>query len=442
MTLTSPSASRLLPHVSSAVKRWTHLVIEKAKGSYVYAEGGNKYLDFTCGIGVTSTGHCHPKVVERVQQQAATLVHAQQNIALHKPMLELVEKLRDDVMPPALDSYFFYNSGSEAVESAVKAARIATGRQNVVVFQGGFHGRTAGTMSLTTSSTMYRAGAGPLVYGSFVSPFADCYRCRRGTCNQCCDGPLESLYQLMEQQTTPNETAAMIIEPIQGEGGYNVAPASFLRGIREFCDQHNILLIADEVQSGVGRTGKYWAVEHSDVTPDILVFAKGIASGYPFSGIATTKDIMDKQLPGSMGGTYGGNAIGCAASVATLDVIREENVMDNVNARGAQMTEALRTMQGNRPDVIGDVRGLGLMIGLEFAGPLVSKGFAADVVHESIRRGLLLMTAGTRETIRFIPPLTVTPEEMREGLEIFEEAVDTVVKKRQFAYAEPAVANQ
>lgn len=294
---------------------WTHLtqiVVERAEGAYLYDVEGNQYLDFTSGIGVTNTGHCHPRVVEAIREQAGRLLHGQANIIFHPPMLRLVEELRT-VAPPSLGSFFFSNSGAEAVEASIKLARQATGRTNIIVFQGSFHGRTVGTMSMTTSKTVYRIGYQPLMPGVFVAPFPYAYRYgwdEETTVDFC----LNELDFLLLSQTAPSETAAIIIEPVLGEGGYVVPPQRFMAALRALCDEHGILLIADEVQSGFGRTGKFFAHEHFGITPDIMVMAKGLASGLPLSGIAASKDLMAKWLPGSHGGTYGGNALACAAA--------------------------------------------------------------------------------------------------------------------------------
>ncbi|MBN1667928.1 MAG: aminotransferase class III-fold pyridoxal phosphate-dependent enzyme, partial [Anaerolineales bacterium] len=266
-------------HLSPVWTHYTSIVVERGEGCYLYDQEGNAYLDFTCGIGVTNTGHCHPHVVEAIRKQAGLLLHGQVNIVYHKPLLELVAELRG-IVPPELDVFFFSNSGAEAIEGAMKLARQATGRTNIIVFQGSFHGRTVGTMSLTTSKTVYRVGYQPLMSGVFVAPYPYAYRFgwdAEKTSQWC----LDELEFLLLTQTAPQETAAILIEPVLGEGGYVVPPASFLKGLREICDRHGILLILDEVQSGFGRTGRWFAHEHFGVTPDIMTVAKGIASGLP-----------------------------------------------------------------------------------------------------------------------------------------------------------------
>ena len=406
-------------HLSPVWPHYTPIVASHAEGSYVYDNDGSKYLDFTSGIGVTNTGHCHPRVVEAVREQAGKLLHGQINIIVHQPILDLIDELRQ-VVPPDMDGFFFSNSGAEAVEGAIKLARQATGRPNVIVFQGSFHGRTVGTMSLTTSKTIYRAGYQPLMPGVYVSPYPYAFRFgwdEEQTSQWC----LEELEYLLASQTAPHETAALLIEPVLGEGGYVVPPASFLQGIRQICDQHGILLICDEIQSGMGRTGRWFAFEHFDINPDIIIIAKGIASGLPLSGVISSLELMKNWEPGSHGGTYGGNAVACAAAAATIRVIREEGLLENAQSVGTQLISGLRHLQEDYPS-IGDVRGLGLMVGTEFRTPdnQPDKMSAKAVVQTCLDGGLLLLTCGTWDnTVRWIPPLIITGEQAASALEIF-----------------------
>ena len=339
---------------------------DHAQGCYIYDIYGNKYIDFTCGIAVTNTGHCHPRVVEAIQKQAGLFIHGQVNIVIHKPMLELISELKT-IVNPAIDGFFFTNSGAEAVEGAIKLARHATGRTNVIVFQGSFHGRTIGTMSLTTSKTVYRAGYQPLMAGVFVAPYPYSYRYGWSD-EQTSQWCLEELEFLFLSQSAPSETAAILIEPVLGEGGYVVPPREFLGKLREICDRYGIMLIADEIQSGFGRTGKWFAQEHFNITPDIMTVAKGIASGLPLAGVFSRLDIMEKWQTGTHGGTFGGNAVACAAGVATIRAMRDEKMIENANIQGEKLINHLRRVQLDFP-VIGDVRGLGLMIGVEFRSP-------------------------------------------------------------------------
>jgi 4-aminobutyrate aminotransferase len=410
---------------------WTRIFsidADYAQGSYIYDTHGNKYLDFTCGIGVTNTGHCHPRVVEAIQKQAGLLIHGQANIVIHKPMLELVSELKT-IVNPAIDGFFFTNSGAEAVEGAVKLARHATGRTNIIVFQGSFHGRTIGTMSLTTSKTVYRAGYQPLMAGVFVAPYPYSYRFGWSD-EQTTQWCLDELEFLFLSQTAPNETAAILIEPVLGEGGYVVPPAGFIKSLREICDKYGIMLILDEIQSGFGRTGKWFAQEHFNVTPDIMTVAKGIASGLPLSGVFSRLELMNKWQTGTHGGTYGGNAIACAAGVASIKAMRDEKMPENATIRGKQLINHLRRIQLDFP-IIGDVRGLGLMIGIEFrtADRKPDKTTTKAVVSECFNRKLLLLTCGTYDNvIRLIPPLIVTENEIDEAVDIFVDAMKSVVK--------------
>ena len=417
------------PHMAPVWTRIFNFVADRAEGSYIYTDDGRKLLDFTCGIGVTNTGHCHPKVVEAIREQAGLFLHAQANLVIHKPMLQLIEELRT-IVPPAIDSFYFANSGAEAVENAIKIARIATGRQNVIVFSGSFHGRTAGTMVLTTSKTVYRTGFGPLPSGVFVAPFPYAFRLKM-TEAEVSEYALEQLEYLLASQTAPKETAAILVESVLGEGGYVVPPKSFMKGLREICDKHKIMLIFDEVQSGFGRTGKWFALEHFEVEPDIITAAKGLASGMPLSGVFTRTDIMLKLDVGSIGGTYGGNAVACAAGVATIRALREDKMLENAQERGIQLVTGLRKYQEECPE-IGDVRGLGLMIGTEFivdGRADKAKQLVKEVIHSAEEKGLLLLSCGTYDnTLRWIPPLNVTSEQINEGLRIFGESLREVIK--------------
>ena len=416
------------PHMTPAWSRIFNFVAERAEGAYIYTDDGRKLLDFTSGIGVTNTGHCHPKVVEAIREQAGLFLHAQANIVIHRPMLQLIEELRQ-IVPPSIDSFYFANSGAEALENAIKIARAATGRQNVIVFNGSFHGRTAMTMALTTSKTGYRTGFGPLPAGIFVSPFPYAFRLGMSE-DQASAYALEQLEYLLASQTAPKDTAAILVESVLGEGGYVVPPVSFMKGLRELCDRHGILLIFDEVQSGFGRTGKWFALEHFGVVPDIITAAKGLASGMPLSGVFSRTEIMKKVDVGSIGGTYGGNAVACASGVATIRAMREEKMMENAYERGIQLMTGLRKLQEEYPQ-IGDVRGLGLMIGTEFvtdgradkAKPLVK-----EIVHAAEERSLLLLTCGTYDNVvRWIPPLNVTSGQIHDGLQVFGDSLKSAL---------------
>jgi len=410
-------------NVSPVWSRTFPMTISHGQGCYVFDTDGRRYLDFTSGIGVTNTGHCHPKVVAAAQAQVAKIIHAQVNNYYHLPLLELTDALLTIVPDPSFDSFFFTNSGAEALEGAIKLARHATKKPNIITFQGGFHGRTNMTMATDTGSTIYRAGYAPLASGVYIAPYPYAYRYGWDpeTTSQWC---LSELRHMLYTQTAPFETAALIIEPVQGEGGYIVPPVSFMQGLRALCDEFGLLLIADEVQSGFGRTGKFFAVEHFGVVPDVIAMAKGIASGFPLAGLMARRELMDKWIPGSHGGTYGGNAVSCAAAAATIEVLKD-GLVENAARMGKVLMAGLKQIQQNYP-IIGDVRGLGLMVGVEFTNPDGTPGSkASDAVKKfCLENDLLLLQCGTyHQVIRWIPPLVVNEDQLKTGLEIFERAV-------------------
>jgi len=408
---------------------WTHLTQiqpERAEGSYIYDVDGTRYLDFTCGIGVTNTGHCHPRIVEAIQDQAEKLIFGQMNIVIPPVSVALAEAL-NGITPNAIDSFFFSNSGAEAVEASVKLARHATGKRNIIVFQGSFHGRTAQTMAMTTSKYIYRHNYQPLPAGVFVSPFpySYYYGWDDEETTQFC---LDQLDLLIHGQSPPDETAAVIIEPVLGEGGYVPAPPRFLQELAEFCKHNEILLIADEVQSGMGRTGRFFSFEHAGIEPDVIVMAKGLGSGLPISAIGSRRELMEQWVSGTHGGTYGGgSAIAAAAALATIQTLKKEHLVENATTRGEQLIQRLREYQRKFP-VIGDVRGLGLMVATEFSNEGKPNKEAAKVVQRTcIENNLLLLTCGTYENvIRWIPPLILTEVQLNEALGIFRLALERV----------------
>ncbi|HEY2207306.1 MAG TPA: aminotransferase class III-fold pyridoxal phosphate-dependent enzyme [Pseudonocardia sp.] len=413
-----------MARLSPVLKQATPVRAVRGEGVYLYDADDRRYLDFTAGIGVTSTGHCHPRVVAAAQAQVGTLIHGQYTTVLHERLGELADKL-GEVLPEGIDSVFYSNSGSEAVEASVRLARQATGRSGIISFAGGFHGRTMGAAALTTSGTKIRAGIGPLMPGVSVAPFP--YAFRYGwSVPETVEFALRELDYLLNTAAPPSDTAAFIIEPVLGEGGYVPTPPEFLAGLRERADRHGILLIADEVQTGVGRTGKFWGHQHAaGVTPDILITAKGLASGFPLSAIAAPTELMSKAWPGSQGGTYGGNAVACAAAIATLDVVRDEGLVGNAAEQGLRLQEGLRKVAADHPS-IADVRGLGLMIGNEFRTPDGQPDAAtATRAHAAAaEKGLLLLTCGPAgNVVRMIPPLVVNADQVDEGVRLWSEAV-------------------
>ncbi|PBC46141.1 aspartate aminotransferase family protein [Rhodococcus sp. ACS1] len=412
--------TRLSPLLAQA----TPVTVDHGEGCYLYGTDGRRYLDFTAGIGVTSTGHCHPHVVEAARRQVGSLIHGQYTTVMHQPMLELVDRL-GSVLPEGLDSLFFANSGSEAVEASLRLSRQATGRPNVIVFHGGFHGRTVATATMTTSGTRFSAGFSPLMGGVHVAPFPNAYRYGWSE-EEATAFALKELDYIFATLTAPNETAAFVVEPVLGEGGYVPGNTAFFHGLRERADRYGILLVIDEIQTGFGRTGKFFGHQHFDVRPDIITIAKGLASGFPLSGIAASEELMSRGWPGSQGGTYGGNAVSCAAAIATLEVIEKEDLVANAAARGAQLLDGARR---NAIDGIGDVRGLGLLVGSEFtaADGTADRAKAAAAQQLAAKKGLLLLTCGAHmNVVRMIPPLIVTADQIEDALKIWSEVLDEV----------------
>lgn len=416
-----------MAHLSPLLKQATPVLVERGEGVYLYDEEGRRFLDFTAGIGVTSTGHCHPRVVAAAQEQVARLIHGQYTTVMHRPLLTLAERL-GEVLPEGLDSVFFSNSGSEAVEAALRLARHATGRPNIVVFHGSFHGRTVGAASLTTSGTKFRAGFSPLMGGVAVAPFPTAHRYGWDEATAT-EFALRELDYVLATMSAPAETAAFLVEPVLGEGGYVPANSAFMSGLRERADRHGILLVIDEVQTGWGRTGRFWGHDHFGVTADILITAKGLASGFPLSGIAASAELMAKAWPGSQGGTYGGNAVACAAALATLDVIRDEKLVENARDVGAVLEAGLAKVAAGH-DVITDVRGLGLMLACEFRTPdgEPDASTAVRAQQAAADQGLLLLTCGPfGNVVRMIPPLVVTASQVEDAVRTWAAAVDAAV---------------
>ncbi len=412
-------------HFAAVLARSTKVFVERGQGSYLYTPEGKRYLDFVMGIASVNTGHSHPRVIEAAKAQIDKLVHPSASAVSYGPNIELVAKLAE-ITPGNLDVTFLANSGAEAVEASLKLAKFVTGRPIVVAFQGGFHGRTMGALSVTSSKVHYREGYEPFVPSTYFAPFPHPYRCPLGHAQAaCCQNCLAFLERQFERVIDPHSVAAILIEPVLGEGGYIPAPAHFLRGLRELCDRFGILLVFDEVQTGFGRTGRWWASQHADVVPDIHVMAKAIASGFPLSAISSTREIMEKWSVGAHGSTFGGNPVSCAAACATIDVIRDEGLIENAAHMGGQLQSRLRQLQADYP-VMGEVRGLGLMVGVEFVHEDGSpNGGAAEAVRRhALDHGLIMLTCGVKDqTVRFIPALNVTQAELDEGFEIFAKAV-------------------
>jgi 4-aminobutyrate aminotransferase len=406
--------------LSPAYGRYSDLLVESAQGAWLHTADGREVLDFGCGIAVTGLGHGHPEVVRAVHEQVDRLWHVS-GTAHHPQMIAAAEALVG-IAPDGLDSVFLCNSGAEAVEAALKLARRFTGRSEIIGFVGGFHGRTYGALTLTASKSKFRTGMGPFLPGVHHVRFPYCYRtCSHGPSEPCPIAAGEEL-ELMFKTTVPAESvAAIVVEPIQGEGGYVVPPDSFLRRLREICDAHGILLVADEVQSGFARTGRMWAVQHWGVTPDIMCVAKAFGNGLPIGAMVARRQVMSAWHAGEHGTTYGGNPIACAAAVAVVEVLRRERLAERAARLGTVILDRLRQLQPAHAH-LGDVRGLGMMVGLEFMdGRQPAPDVAARVHAEALERGLLLLTCGLDENvIRLIPPLTIPESELEQGLGILE----------------------
>ena len=413
--------------------RYTDLVVERGIGSWIETVDGERYLDYTCGIGVTNTGHAHPRVAAAIAEQASRIIHAQQNILYHKPGLELHARL-PRTFPGLRDGeeagLFLSNSGAEAIEASVKLAKYATRRPAIIAFRGGFHGRTHGTMALTSSGVKYRGHFEPLLGGVHFAPYPYVLRNPTGRDAEAAVAfSLAGIEELFATVIYPDDVAAFLVEPILGEGGYVVPPDSFLPALREIADRHDILLIADEVQTGMGRTGRMWANDWYDARPDIMVLAKGIASGMPLSGIMARRELLDRLGPGAHGGTYGGNAVACAAAVATLDVIESEGLLANAARQGERLLAGLREAAEGHT-CVAEVRGRGLMIGIELAqGPDLTPrpDLVKAILHEAFERKLLLLSCGTYgQVVRVIPPLVTTDEEIATAIGIISDSLAAV----------------
>jgi len=414
--------------------RYTDLIVERASGSWIETIDGERYLDYTSGIAVTNTGHAHPRVSAAIADQAAKGIHLQQNIVYHRPGLELHGRLPHyfpggstvDEEPVAL---FLSNSGAEAIEASVKLAKVATRRPLIVAFRGGFHGRTHGTMALTSSGVRIRGHFEPLPGGVHFVPFPDPLRVGGGSAEAAVDVTMAAIDELFATLAYPDDVAAFIVEPILGEGGYVVPSDTFLPRLRELADGHGILLIADEIQTGYGRTGRFFASEWTGAVPDIIVIAKGIASGMPLSGIMARRSLLHAFQPGTHGGTYGGNAVACAAALATLDVFEDEGLVAAARRQGERLMDGVRRVSAGKPG-LAEVRGRGLMVAIEFAdaGTLKPRpDLAKKLLAAALERHLMLLSCGTwAQAVRIIPPLNTTDAEIDQALDIIGESLSAV----------------
>jgi len=409
--------------VTPVLPKFSTTEVVRGEGVYLYGVDGTRYLDFASGIAVVNTGHCHPKVVEAVQRQVAQLIHACIHVSWYPSYIQLAERLAEIV--PELGMVYFCNSGAEAIESALKLARYVTRRPAIVAFQGAFHGRTLGAASVTAKAALRRHYE-PLLPAVYHVPYPWCFRCSYGqkhqTCHLECFQALERLFLTM---VSPEDTAAILIEPIMGESGYYVAPDEFLRKVRSLCDQHGILLIVDEIQSGMGRTGKMFAWQHVGFVPDVMAVAKALGSGFPIGAVLARPEIMSRWEQGAHGSTFGGNPVACAAALATLEVIEEEGLVQNAAEIGSYLYQGLRALQAQVP-MIGDVRGRGLMLAIELVKPDGSPNaeMLKAITRQAQERGLLTIGCGLYSNVlRIIPPLILTREQADEGLSILAEVM-------------------
>jgi len=429
--------------LSPALTHATTIEVVRGKGVYLYDKEGREYLDFATGIAATATGHCHPKIVSAAERQIKNLIHACSGIVYYEQNILLAEKLKE-ISPKGLAMTFFGQSGSEAVEGAIKAAKYVSKKTALIAFQGSFHGRTLGALSVTFSKAKYREGYEPLIPNVYLAPYPYCYRCDKKmktfkpkTKGE--DFPVPEgckLECLRDTETVIKKImgagiAGVIVEPVQGEGGYIVPPKEFITGLRELCDKYGIFLIFDEVQTGFGRTGKMFAAEHFEVSPDLLAMAKGIASGFPLGATIGTEAVMKNWSPGAHGSTMTGNPVTCAAALANIDVLETEGLIENSKNMGRYFKDKLEEL-AEKYDVMGDVRGIGLMIGVEFIKP-GTKEPNPDIVKKirelSLKDGLIMISCGSHDQVmRMVPALLVTKEQIDKALEIFEKALATAIK--------------
>lgn len=409
--------------ISPAYSRYSDLVVDHALGSHLFTVDGRDVLDFGCGIGVTNLGHLHPAVVKAVHEQVDRLWHT--SVTTLSPRMVEAAAALVSIAPEGLDQVFLNNSGAEALESSIKLARRATGRTEIIAFTGGFHGRTYGAITLTASRATYRERMGPFLPGVHHVRYPHCYRsCEHGAAEPCPIARGDEIEHLFRTTVPADSVAAIIVEPLQGEGGFVVPPAGFLPRLREICDENGILLVCDEVQSGFGRTGRFFCVEHTGVRPDILCVAKAFGNGLPIAGLVATHAVMSRWQAGEHGTTFGGNAVACAAAIAVIETMKAEAIPERAAGLGATVMERLRAWKHEFAEV-GDVRGLGLMIGIEFMRDgQPAADLAAAVQRRCVANDLLILTCGVDDNvIRLLPPLTIDAGDLERGLGILEQSI-------------------
>jgi 4-aminobutyrate aminotransferase len=429
-TASTPLDLRALaePNLTPVLGRYFERSWSHGEGHRLYDTAGKAYLDFANGIAVTALGHHHPAVSAAIHAQVDRLIGPTGAIGYSEPVARFVGRLAA-VLPEPIDSIFLLNSGSEAIDGAMKLARRVSGRPAIIAFQGAFHGRTYGATSITSSSPNYRRGYEPLIPSIYLAPFPAVWRDFDGDEARASEVCLAQLERMLDSVVPASTVAAIFIEPVEGEGGYLPAPTAFLRGLRDICDRHGILLVADEVQTGYGRTGRMWGFEHAGIVPDVVCIAKAIANGLPLAALATRRELQERWGRGAHGSTYGGNPVACAAALAVLETIEAEGLIENAARRGAELTDGLGRIAAE-DDRIGDIRGPGLMVGVEFVADGAGRSATAlveQVLQRSADLGLLVLSCGpAHQVVRWIPPIDVSAAEIAEGLELFGEALRTI----------------
>ncbi|MEN8644192.1 4-aminobutyrate--2-oxoglutarate transaminase [Bacillus cereus group sp. BceL062] len=412
--------------VPTGIYHLTPLYVKKASGAIITDVDGNQFIDFAGGIGMQNVGHCHPKVVRAVQEQAKSFIHPCFHVTPYENYIALAEKINEKIPGTSKKKTMFANSGAEAIENAVKIARKVTGRSKVISFERGFHGRTLMTMSLSTKENPYKAGFGPFVSDMHILSYPYYYRASEGVSSEEVDSQVIYQFEKFLEEVSPEKVAAIVMEPVQGEGGFIVPSILFVKRIREICDQYGILMIMDEVQTGFGRTGKWFATEHFNIEPDIIALSKSIAGGLPLSAIVGRAEFMDVPGRGQIGGTFAGSPLSCAAGLAVFEIMEEENLVERAQQIGNRIMAHLHAMQ-LKYEVIGDVRGIGAMVAMELVTDRITKEPAKELtvqlIDEFWKNGLISIGAGIFDNVlRFLPPLVISNEEIDKGFEIINQS--------------------
>ncbi|EJQ38646.1 4-aminobutyrate transaminase [Bacillus toyonensis] len=408
--------------VPTGIYHLTPLYVKKASGAIITDVDGNQFIDFAGGIGMQNVGHCHPKVVRAVQEQAKSFIHPCFHVTPYENYIALAEKINEKIPGTSKKKTMFANSGAEAIENAVKIARKVTGRSKVISFERGFHGRTLMTMSLSTKENPYKAGFGPFVSDMHILSYPYYYRAAEGVSSEEVDSQVIYQFEKFLEEVSPEKVAAIVMEPVQGEGGFIVPSILFVKRIREICDQYGILMIMDEVQTGFGRTGKWFATEHFNIEPDIIALSKSIAGGLPLSAIVGRAEFMDVPGRGQIGGTFAGSPLSCAAGLAVFEIMEEENLVERAQQIGNRIMSHLHAMQ-LKYEVIGDVRGIGAMVAMELVTDRITKELTVQLIDEFWKNGLISIGAGIFDNVlRFLPPLVISNEEIDKGFEIINQS--------------------